>query len=329
MLAQKTFHDGTTEVWVWDGLALIRRGSDIYVNEPHVSGGVPILSKTDEGVRYHEHDFLGTTLWSTDTNGNLVKDYQDTTIFGEGSIQKDRSARFTGKPYDEDLQAYVFPYRNYDASTARWRSSDPAGYPDGINQHFYAAVATTEIDFLGLLTIFIGGAGENSSHHALRNGVMRQTCPNCGATISSDANPYSWTDKNEIISKIQDVKRNNPNEPINLVGHSYGGDTAYLVARDSGVQIDNILTLDPVSRFSNGAGNKPSNVSSWTNIRTTGDSYGFNDLIADLGGQWGDVNGATNISAENVDHNDPAGMLNYAKNNGYPNIWEQTHQCER
>ena len=53
------------------------------------------------------------------------------------------------------------------------------------------------------------------------------------------------------------------------------------------------------------------------------------DLIADLGGQWGDVNGATNISAENVDHNDPAGMLNYAKNNGYPNIWEQTHQCER
>ena len=47
MLAQKTFHDGTTEVWVWDGLALIRRGSDIYVNEPHVSGGVPILSKTD------------------------------------------------------------------------------------------------------------------------------------------------------------------------------------------------------------------------------------------------------------------------------------------
>ena len=72
MLAQKTFHDGSTEVWVWDGLALIRRGSDIYVNEPHISGGVPILSKTDEGVRYHEHDFLGTTLWSTDTKGNVL-----------------------------------------------------------------------------------------------------------------------------------------------------------------------------------------------------------------------------------------------------------------
>lgn len=50
------------------------------------------------------------------------KCYHGTAVFGEGSILKDRSARFTGKPYDEDLQAYVFPYRNYDAST-------PAGAP--------------------------------------------------------------------------------------------------------------------------------------------------------------------------------------------------------
>ena len=168
MLAQKTFHDGSTEVWVWDGLALIRRGSDIYVNEPHVSGGVPILSKTDEGVRYHEHDFLGTTLWSMDTKGNLVKDYQDTTIFGEGSIQKDRSARFTGKPYDEDLQAYVFPYRNYDASTARWRSSDPAGYPDGINNQFYAAVPTYTIDMLGLKVLSMNDT-INNAINTIRN----------------------------------------------------------------------------------------------------------------------------------------------------------------
>lgn len=60
-----------------------------------------------------------------------------------------RIFNFTGKPYDEDLQAYVFPYRNYDASTARWRSSDPVGYPDGVNQHFYAGVPTLGLDILG------------------------------------------------------------------------------------------------------------------------------------------------------------------------------------
>ena len=209
MLAQKTFHDGSTEVWVWDGLALIRRGSDIYVNEPHVSGGVPILSKTDEGVRYHEHDFLGTTLWSTDTKGNLVKDYQDTTIFGEGSIQKDRSARFTGKPYDEDLQAYVFPYRNYDASTARWRSSDPARYPDGINQHFYVCNPTTNIDVYGLDLILVGQGGSAygslftmaAETYARNNGQNNQIVHvNNGAEAINAINNYAANNGGKVDS---------------------------------------------------------------------------------------------------------------------------------
>lgn len=91
---------------------------------------------------------------------------QDTMIFWKGSIQKDRSARFTGKPYDEDLQAYVFPYRNYDASTARWRSSDPAGYPDGINNQFYAAVPTYTIDMLGtwIVNISITFSSPNTTY---------------------------------------------------------------------------------------------------------------------------------------------------------------------
>ena len=52
-------------------------------------------------------------------------------------------------PYDKDLQAYVFSYRNYAAASAPWRTSDPAGYPDGINQGFYAGVPTIGIDILG------------------------------------------------------------------------------------------------------------------------------------------------------------------------------------
>ena len=149
MLASKISSDGKVENWMWDGLALIRRGKDIHVNEPHISGGVPIVSRTSNGIQYHESDFLGTTLWSIDTKGNVVS-FQNDTIFGDGTIKTNRCARFTGKPYDEDLQAFVFPYRNYDEKSARWRSADPAGYPDGLNQHFYAAVPTLEIDTMGL-----------------------------------------------------------------------------------------------------------------------------------------------------------------------------------
>ena len=149
MLASKISSDGKVENWMWDGLALIRRGKDIHVNEPHISGGVPIVSRTSNGTQFHESDFLGTTLWSIDTKGNVVS-FQNDTIFGDGTIKTNRCARFTGKPYDEDLQAFVFPYRNYDEKSARWRSADPAGYPDGLNQHFYAAVPTLEIDTMGL-----------------------------------------------------------------------------------------------------------------------------------------------------------------------------------
>ena len=155
MLASKISSDGKVENWMWDGLALIRRGNDIHVNEPHISGGVPIVSKTPNGTQFHESDFLGTTLWSIDTKGNVVS-FQNDTIFGDGTIKTNRCARFTGKSYDEDLQAYVFPYRNYDEKSARWRSADLAGYPDGLNQHFYAAVPTLEIDTMGLEIIIYG-----------------------------------------------------------------------------------------------------------------------------------------------------------------------------
>ena len=154
MLASKISSDGKVENWMWDGLALIRRGKDIHVNEPHISGGVPIVSRTPNGTQYHESDFLGTTLWSIDSKGNVVS-FQNNTIFGDGTIKTNRCARFTGKPYDEDLQAFVFPCRNYDEKSARWRSADPAGYPDGINRQFYACVPTNVCDPLGLASFTI------------------------------------------------------------------------------------------------------------------------------------------------------------------------------
>ncbi|MGJ3243895.1 MAG: RHS repeat-associated core domain-containing protein [Opitutales bacterium] len=55
-----------------------------------------------------------------------------------------------GKPYDEDLQAHVFPYRNYSSALGRWTSADPLGFPDGPNRHFYAPVPTVGLDPLGL-----------------------------------------------------------------------------------------------------------------------------------------------------------------------------------
>jgi len=110
---------------------------------------LPLVSQTSEGVQYHQHDHLGTTVASYSTDGAIISAYE-TTVFGQGELEDSRTARFTGKPYDADLGAYVFPFRNYDPESARWLSADPSGFPDGPNQHYYAAVPTMGVDPLGL-----------------------------------------------------------------------------------------------------------------------------------------------------------------------------------
>jgi len=152
MLVEKQYPDGKIEKWSWDGLGLVARGDERYINEPHVSGGTPVMSLTSKGVRYHTSDYLGTTLCSTDAQGKVTDRYEATAYGQGGGLQEDPSARFTGKPYDKDLGAFVFPFRNYDAKNVRWSSVDPSGFPDGPNGHFYAPNPMKAIDPLGLKT---------------------------------------------------------------------------------------------------------------------------------------------------------------------------------
>ena len=128
MLVGKQLPDGSYEHWVWDGMALVARGEERYINEGHITGGLPIVSQTSEGVQYHQHDHLGTTVASYSQDGTIITAYE-TTVFGQGELEDSRTARFTGKPYDADLGAYVFPFRNYDPESARWLSADPSGFP--------------------------------------------------------------------------------------------------------------------------------------------------------------------------------------------------------
>ena len=48
-----------TETFQWDGLALIQRGDEQFINEPHVGGGNPVASS--KGTSYFS-DMLGTAV---------------------------------------------------------------------------------------------------------------------------------------------------------------------------------------------------------------------------------------------------------------------------
>ena len=128
-----------SEDFLWDGLALIKRGDERFVNEPHVGGGNPVASS--KGTTYF-NDMLGTTVGAK--NGRKYT-AAALTAFGERLDNVDSTSPaicslgegwFTGKPYVEGL-GHTFLMRNYRADLAKWQTADPLGYPDGWNQLAY------------------------------------------------------------------------------------------------------------------------------------------------------------------------------------------------
>ena len=141
-------YGGKTEGFLWDGLALVRRGDEQFINEPHVGGGNPVTSS--KGTSYF-NDALGTTVGAK-RDGKYSA--AALTAFGEDlTIHSPTPTRnsnfFTGKPYVEGL-GHAFLMRNYRANLAKWQSADPMGYPDGWNQLAYCGNGVvSRIDYQG------------------------------------------------------------------------------------------------------------------------------------------------------------------------------------
>ena len=145
-------YGGNSEEFLWDGLALIRRNDEHFINEPHVGGGNPVVSSKDKS---YFNDMLGTTV-GFKTNGKYSA--AALSAFGERLDNADGTSPairslgegwFTGKPFVEGL-GHAFLMRNYRAGLAKWQSADPMGYPDGWNQMKYGVNnPSCGVDLLG------------------------------------------------------------------------------------------------------------------------------------------------------------------------------------
>jgi RHS repeat-associated protein len=192
-----------TEGFIWDGLALVKRGAVSYLNEPHPGGGAPVVS-SDGGVMFN--DILGTTLGVDGADGYspIAK-----TAFGD-TVTTANTTFFTGKPQVDGL-GHAFLMRNYRADLGKWPTADPLGYPDGWNQMAYCRNGG-----VGRLD-FIGGATIDSFYDALNHyayGVGEEA--HIGSLIVSEAmesNEY----KTEVIDRISST----------LAGMSYYLDSGY------------------------------------------------------------------------------------------------------
>ena len=180
--------NGKSEDFLWDGLALIHRGENSFINEPYVTGGNPILSSKD-GVMFN--DMLGSTL---NIGGKAI----NMTAFGESA---DSNAMYTGKPYIGEL-GYAFLFRNYRSDYGKWQTTDPLGYPDGWNNLAYCNNGVTDvIDFIGAVI----KQGTNTGTAAYRNFInnvinvasqsntmLGQAIRNSNATVNFVQNNNKW-----------------------------------------------------------------------------------------------------------------------------------------
>jgi len=194
---------GNSEAYAWDGLAIVNRGEQLFVNEAHVVGGAPAIVGNEVAVA----DILGSSL-------SVGRGSFQSTAFGEGLTD----GLFTGKPFIEDLDVFIFKYRNYSAKNGGWITSDPSGFPDGINNLTYVSgdpinkidpKGLTEVDYFSTdVTKYVGvsikiqvkvqwGAEEESSVDKVGGsdkliGTLNGTLPS-GAT-------YEWKSPNSAVS---------------------------------------------------------------------------------------------------------------------------------
>ena len=171
-LARANYGD-TSESFLWDGLALIQRGDEQFVNEPHVGGGNPVASS--KKATYF-NDLLGTTVGQKTGNAYTAAAL---SAFGEPLPNAQPSTPnaqpfFTGKPQVEGL-GYAFLMRNYRAGLAKWQTVDPMGYPDGWNQLAYCGNGVmSAVDLRGCATetvVSFGWFWEWEGEVAIANGT--------------------------------------------------------------------------------------------------------------------------------------------------------------
>ncbi len=139
----------TVTSYEWDGLALIRKNTTSFTNEPAITGGNPILATNNtNGTNLLFNDMLGTTIGTlqTDKFNSFKRD-----AFGNmfANTANNEYNMFTGKPKVEGL-GYALLFRNYRADLGKWQTADPLGYPDGWNNLAYVNNGVTSaIDWLG------------------------------------------------------------------------------------------------------------------------------------------------------------------------------------
>ena len=171
-------------------------------------------------------------------------------------------------------------------------------------------------DPTGLYEIFIGGQSENAPLIG-------------GKIVRNFAKAYREARKGRVAKYRRHRGRRGTvralreasdlGEPVNVVCHSRGCNTAMAAIEKSGVEVDNLITVDPVGQPVTGfRGERPENIKTWINVEGTPVEGEHNS--ADTVEGIGESLPFSEFDASEVDrqvetdrnHNDFSGMLSDA-----------------
>lgn len=178
------------------------------------------------------------------------------------------------------------------------------------------------------LIIFLGGAGDDDSllfklltlwesdgHKNMKTVYSNYSHANHRSYF------YVWDSGDDAVNRILLEAKMDPEVPVCLVGHSFGGDTAIDVAEDvnakgDGFEIELVVTLDAVSPGAHFEWQKvkPKNVYYWFNVYVQWELE-WNNIVAQTGGHWGAQQSAdTNIEMpKGVVHHQASKMFDTIK----------------
>lgn len=171
--------------------------------------------------------------------------------------------------------------RAYNPANGKWLNVDPIREAGGINLTGYVRGGPiSRRDLLGLLDIFIGGAGD---------GVFRPVKGWYDRNNPGGDTYFPQDSADQVIARIRKALAENPNEPINIIGHSNVGTDAGDIAAQAcdlfGKKIDLLITIDQVGRLGASYERIKAGAGKWINVDATGPGNG--NFIAMIGGEWG------------------------------------------